>query len=132
MVKFVFQKNSFSEEHSEKTKTTRYGLSRGQVKSGTKQYIGSECQYNKDGEKNMNSSVSWETGWSITLKTKKKYTETGIVQKMEKRKDSEISLGHLKLKSSQRDMKVIQGIRSKQAFSIKGQTAKISVFVNHV
>lgn len=79
MIKFVFQKKSFSEKHREKTKTARDGLSRGQVKSGPKQYIRSKCQYNKDREKNLNSSVSWETGWSITLKKKKKYTETGTV-----------------------------------------------------
>lgn len=79
MIKFVFQKKSFSEKHREKTKTARDGLSRGQVESGPKQYIRSKCQYNKDREKNLNSSVSWETGWSITLKKKKKYTETGTV-----------------------------------------------------
>ena len=79
MVKIVFQKKSFSEEHREKTKTARDGLSRGHVKSGTKQYIRSTCQYNKDREKNLNSSVSWETGWSIALKTTKKYTDTRIV-----------------------------------------------------
>ena len=79
MIKFVFQKKSFSEKHREKTKTARDGLSRGQVKSGPKQYIRSKCQYNKDREKNLNSSVSWETGWRITLKKKKKYTETGTV-----------------------------------------------------
>lgn len=79
MVKIVFQKKSFSEEHREKTKTARDGLSRGHVKSGTKQYIRSTCQYNKDREKNLNSSASWETGWSIALKTTKKYTDTRIV-----------------------------------------------------
>ena len=53
MIKFVFQKKSFSEKHREKTKTARDGLSRGQVKSGPKQYIRSKCQYNKDREKKL-------------------------------------------------------------------------------
>lgn len=48
----------------------------------------------------MDESVSWETGWSLTLETKKKYVGTGVVYEMEERKDSEISFGCLKFNLS--------------------------------
>lgn len=38
-----------------------------------------ECYWNKDRKKNMDSGISLEPGWSMTLETKKKYTGTGIV-----------------------------------------------------